>query len=134
MSYTLRVQIGGWGSVRNPLNEDETVDVRDDTITVVDGELARALEREYDPLVIVETPDEGGDEPVEEEPEDESSELSGRPLPVDPYDLSVTELYDWAANTEDPEKIDIVLEYEREGKNRSSAIDRLEQRRGALDD
>lgn len=136
MSYRLHSQIGGWGAVENPLEDGEYIPVDDGDIVVGDEELARALESEYDALILVDEPDEETDEEEDDtsEEEAESDELSGREPPVDPYDLSVSELHEWAANTDDPEQIDIVLEYERVGKDRSSAIERLEQRRGAIND
>lgn len=60
MSHKLQTDIDGWGSVRNPLDEDEEFDVDEDgTITVDDEETAQALVSEYDRLRFVDDEDEG---------------------------------------------------------------------------
>lgn len=55
-------------------------------------------------------------------------------LPVDPSELSVAELHDWAADTDDLAALDAVIAAEYSGGNRSSAIERLEQRQSALEE
>lgn len=58
MPYRLECQIGGWGAVRNPLDESESVPVEDDAVVVEERELAHALEAEYGALNLVEEPSE----------------------------------------------------------------------------
>lgn len=62
MPYRLECQIGGWGAVRNPLDEDETISVEDDEIVVDDNDLATALADDYSALELVEEPDVEHDE------------------------------------------------------------------------
>lgn len=62
MPYRLKCQIGGWGAVQSPLDDDETITVEDDEIVVEDGALATALVNEYSALRLVEEPDVDHDE------------------------------------------------------------------------
>lgn len=125
MSYTLRSHIGGLGAVRHPFDDDELIPVEDNEIVVDDGELAHAIARESGSLDLVETPDNS-------EPSDSDTDTEGPP--VDPSELSVSDLHDWAATTSDTDAISDVIGVERDSKDRSSAIERLEQRQNAIED
>ncbi|MWG34825.1 hypothetical protein [Halomarina oriensis] len=78
MSYELTCRLDGWGAVRNPLDEDEHIDVVDGTVTVDDADLARALDREYDVLTLTEpVEDETEESTVQDEDLDEAFDVEG---------------------------------------------------------
>ncbi len=80
MPYELSCSARGWGSVENPLNEGDRIRIEDGVLSVDDGEVARALADEYDPLSITtdledETAEESEGEDLPDLSEDEWTTL-----------------------------------------------------------
>lgn len=112
MSYRLECQIGGWGAVQNPIG-DGSIPVENDEIVVEDEQLARALEAEYGALDLV-------GEPEESEESDEAIEA-----PFDPGEFTVSELEEVMPGDYSDGEREALADVERNGKDRSSAIDAL---------
>lgn len=119
MSYTLRSQIGGWGSVQNPLEDGETIPVEDDTIVVDDADLAQALEDSYEALELVDAP---GD--------DDEAEAEDSAEPFDPNDVTLDELEtrltagEWSGDD-----LDALAQHEADGKDRDGAHELIDTAR-----
>lgn len=58
MAYRFICEIGGWGAIRNPRDEDEYLTIKDDELVVGDSELAAAIDKSFPALTLVEVPDE----------------------------------------------------------------------------